>query len=280
MISDNQINTVYFSNVTQETFPNEIAKLKNLIESEAFHVDLIAETQDFYCRDFMPVQVDKNDFVQFVFRPATYFERKDYKHISNPVSIELFNRLSRPRYSPLILDGGNIVRWEDKAVITRRVFKDNLYQFPSDDAIVERLQFDLKCKVLLIDEYPEEATGHADGLIRFIDSKTVFINEPDPKFQDWETKFRADLKNYGLKPIELPCAMGNNSETADGLYINYLQVGKLIVVPQFDFQETDDVAVKTIKKNVGSDFKVATIRATWIAKYGGVLNCSSWGILK
>lgn len=69
-------------------------------------------------------------------------------------------------------------------------------------------------------------------------------------------------------------------KTADGLYTNYLHVGKLIVAPQFGFKETDDVAVETIKKNVGYDFKIATLKVNWIAKSGGLLNCSSWGILK
>jgi len=35
----------------------------------------------------------------------------------------------------------------------------------------------LKCQVIIIPEYPHELTGHADGLIRFIDDDTVFINE-------------------------------------------------------------------------------------------------------
>lgn len=280
MIIDCQINTVYFSSQTQEVFPEEFKKLTTLIELEGYQVGLLAEADDFYCRDFMPVQVEKNDFVQFVFRPAAYFNRKDYRHISNPVYIELFNSLPQPRYSPLILDGGNVIKWKDKVIITNRVIKDNLYQYPSEEAIIERLEFDLKCKVLFIHEYPEEATGHADGLIRFIDSNTVFINEADPRFEEWESNFRADLKNYGLKYIELPCPMEDEKDTADGLYINYLQVGKLLIVPQFGIRETDSAAVAIIKRNVDDDFKIVTINANWIAKYGGVLNCSSWGILK
>ncbi|WP_297085412.1 agmatine deiminase family protein [uncultured Draconibacterium sp.] len=280
MITDRQINTVYFSSQTQGESPQEFEELVNIIESEGYHVGLIAEADDFYCRDFMPVQIVKNDFVQFIFRPASYLNRSDYRFISNPVYIELFNNFKQPRYSPIILDGGNIIKWKDKVVITRRVIKDNLYQFPSEEAIVYRLEYDLKCQVLLIDEYPEESTGHADGLIRFIDSDTVFINQPNPKFQDWEDKFRIDLKNYGLKFIELPCPMDENMKTADGLYINYLQVGELIIVPQFGINKTDGLALETIKKNVSADMKVKSVNASWIAKYGGVLNCSSWGILK
>lgn len=280
MITDSQTNTVYFSIETEDVYPDEFAELKKIIEAQGYQVGLLAEADDFYCRDFMPVQVTKNDFVQFIFRPAAYFERKDYRHISNPVYIELFNSLPQPRYSPLILDGGNIIKLEDKAIVTKRVIKDNLYQFPSEDAIIERLKFDLKCKVLLIDEYPEEATGHADGLIRFIDSSTVFINEPDPKFQEWENKFRADLTGYSLKYIELPCPMGEKIKTADGLYINYLQVGNLIIVPQFGIKEADGIAVDIIEANVGNNIKVVPMEANWIAENGGVLNCSSWTILK
>ncbi len=52
----------------------------------------------------MPVQVGENDFVQFVFRPKAYFDKKQYAEITNPVLTELVNNLHPPRYSPLILE--------------------------------------------------------------------------------------------------------------------------------------------------------------------------------
>jgi hypothetical protein len=66
----------------------------------------------------MPLLVAKDDFVQFVFRPKAHFKPDEYLGITNPVLVELMNNLPRPRYCPLILDGGNIVKASNKVIIT------------------------------------------------------------------------------------------------------------------------------------------------------------------
>lgn len=56
------------------------------------------------------------------------------------------------------------------------ILKDNSYQFQEAE-ILAKLEKDLQCRVIIIPEYPGELTGHADGLIRFIDDITGFIND-------------------------------------------------------------------------------------------------------
>jgi agmatine deiminase len=153
MKTDSQTNTVYFSNLLPEEHPKEFKELSEIIESDGYKVKLLIETYDFYCRDYMPVQVAEDDFVQFVFRTKAYFEPEEYSWISNPVLLELINNLPRPRYSPIILDGGNIAKASDKVIITDRVFKDNSYQFTKAE-IIAQLKKDLKCQVIIIPEYP------------------------------------------------------------------------------------------------------------------------------
>lgn len=99
MITDNQTNTVYFSNLTPEDFPKQFNELNRIITSAGFQVKLLAETYDFYCRDYMPVQVGEDDFVQFVFRPKAYFEKDQYYEITNPILVGLVNKLEPPRFS-------------------------------------------------------------------------------------------------------------------------------------------------------------------------------------
>ena len=66
-------------------------------------------------------------------------------------------------------------------IITDRVLKDNRYLFENDEAIRKELEKDRKCEVIIIPEYHKEKTGHADGLIRFIENKKAFINETQDK---------------------------------------------------------------------------------------------------
>ena len=281
MIIDQQTTTVYFSNELEEENYKKFNQLRTIIEDNGYKTKLLIETEDFYCRDYMPVQVGENDFVQYVFRPEAYLEEYEYKYITNPYKVQLHNKLPKPRYSLLILDGGNIIKWKDKVIITERVLIDNRYQFPNDKAIIERLKSDLKCDIIIIPEYPDEKTGHADGLIRFIDENRVFINDikSDPN-QEWVKKFLSVLDDAQLKAVEIPCEVAPNQDNAHGLYINYLHVGDLIILPQFgeEFIQSDKKALKIMNDVFGETHTIVPFESNWISKYGGVLNCSSWGI--
>lgn len=277
MITDQQTNTVYFSNTLPEEYPEECSQLMALIKEQAYAVKLLIGADDFYCRDFMPVQVSETDFVQFVFRPEAYLKGEGLNYLTDPMYVQFMTPgLIKPKYSSIILDGGNVIKAEDKAIITERVLKDNRYQFASDAAIIERLEFDLNCKVIIIPEFPDEETGHADGLIRFIDSDRVFINERDKNNTEWEDNLRKVLNEYNIKYTELPCPVDEAMETAEGLYLNYLHVGDFIVVPQFGFHEDAD-ALKLIERTF-PNCKVVGFKANWLAKEGGVFNCASWTV--
>lgn len=81
MITDQQTNTVYFSNLLQEAYPKQFQKLMELITSAGYKVKLLVGTDDYYCRDYMPVQVSETDFIQFVFSPEAYLKGEDLNFI-------------------------------------------------------------------------------------------------------------------------------------------------------------------------------------------------------
>jgi len=68
-----------------------------------------------------------------------------------------------------------------------------------------------------------------------------------------------------------------NSEDATGLYINYLHVGNLVVVPQFGLRE-DEQALQTFREVLGKRYTVVPFNARWISEHGGVLNCATWTV--
>ena len=281
MITDHQTNTVYLADSCLEIDEKkEFLRFKSFLEKQGTKVKILNGTEDYYCRDFMPVQLFYKEFVQFVFRPERYLKEKELEFISSPQRVELENKLVKSTYSNIILDGGNVVKWEDKVIITDRVIKDNLYQFSSSDAIILQLEKELKCRIIIIPEYPGDATGHADGLIRFIDKDTVFINaaysEPE---KEWLNDFLNVLSENQLIHINLPCTLEDRQETAEGLYINYLHVGNLIVVPQFG-QDEDRVALEIMTEVFGSKRNVQPYPANWIAEYGGVFNCATWTVFE
>ncbi len=280
MITDCQANTVYFAEDTKEEFPEEFLQLEDIIKSEGYGVDVLEGTNDFYCRDYMPVQLTEKDFVQFVFRPDKFLEENALKYESNPVQIALLNQLPTPRHSKIILDGGNIVKWKDKVIITDRVYKDNIHQFSGKDELLKELEVTLQCNVIIVPEYPNEETGHADSLIRFIDGNRVFINETGKEpHTDWLEGFLKIIEINNLDFIELPCPVFGEHEDAKGLYINFLNIGNAILVPQFEIEQ-DEKALQVFKHVFSDKKRIIPYPSSWIAKYGGVLNCLSWNVIK
>ncbi|NJK85494.1 MAG: agmatine deiminase family protein [Bacteroidales bacterium] len=280
MIADHHTNTIYLADAGFYETKKEFLRFRRFLEKQGLNVKILKGTEDMFCRDYMPVQVANDEFVQFVFRPENYIKHSEAEFISNPVRIELENRLVRPKYSTIVLDGGNVVQWEDKVIMTDRVIRDNLYQFSSEEDILRQLEKELRCKVILIPEYEGDETGHADSLVRFIDSNTVLINdayrEPD---KSWLRKFLSVLAENGLEHVNLPCTLEYGQETADGLYMNYLQLGKCIVVPQFGLEE-DEMALKIMEEVFGNRNRVVPYPADWIAEYGGVFHGVTWTILE
>ncbi len=280
MIADHQTNTVYLADACLFLEGNDFAGFRKFLAKQGVKVKLLDLTNDYFCRDYMPVQVSEKDFVQFIFRPGRYFDISEHDLISNPAKIELENKLVQPKYSSLILDGGNVVKWTDKVIVTDRVIKDNRYWFSSDDAVIRQLENDLQCKVIIIPEYPGDNTGHADGLVRFADADTVLVNDPEtePK-RSWLKEFLTVLSANGLRHIPLPCTVEDRQDTAIGLYINYLHASDLVVVPQFGIRE-DPQAMEIMQQVFGSANRVVPFTANWIAEYSGVFNCVSWTVVE
>ncbi len=281
MITDHQTNTVYLADSCLDMEEKkEFRKFKSFLEKHKMNVKILKGTEDFYCRDFMPIQLSEKEYVQFIFRPERYLKENELEFISSPQRVGLENNLVQPKYSNIILDGGNVVKWEDKVIITDRVIKDNLYQFSDSETILKQLEKELRCKVIIIPEYPGDATGHADGLIRFMDKDTVFINDAySVPEKEWLNEFLNILSENKLIHINLPCTLEEGDETAEGLYINYLHVGNLIVVPQFG-QDEDQVALEIMTRAFGGKCNVLPYPANWIAEYGGVFNCATWTVLE
>jgi agmatine deiminase len=274
-------NTVYFANVLAEEYPKEFGELHKIISAHGYKVKLLVGTDDFFCRDFMPVQTTKNTFVQFVFRPEAYLKGEERSYLTDPMYVQFMTpKLTKPHYSPLILDGGNVILGQEKAIVSSRVLSDNAYQFPNKEAILQRLHTDLQREIIIIPQYPNEETGHADGLIRFINDNTVFINSTknEPQ-QTWLKALKEVLSLHNMAYQELPCMVNDAMDTAEGLYINFLQVGNLIVMPQFGNPTVDALSLEKVSKAF-KGFTVIPFSANWIAKEGGVFHCMSWVVME
>lgn len=86
------------------------------------------------------------------------------------------------------------------------------------------------------------------------------------------------IKATGLDCVTLPYNPYQNRTMtqANGIYINYLQMKGLIVMPIYGMQE--DHEAFRLMEAIFPDSTIATIDCNDIANHGGVLNCISWNI--
>ncbi len=174
MIIDKETNKVYFSSQSKYDFKGELLGIQSILKKHNINWEYIEGTKDYFCRDYMPVQVAEKRLVQFKFHPDYLLRPDRLKYLTNIKEVHNKNEFLNDfdiTFSNIILDGGNVIKWKDKVIITDKVFTENKNLKPSD--IINELKQILECEIIIIPSYPNEETGHADGLVRFIDGNTV-----------------------------------------------------------------------------------------------------------
>jgi len=89
---------------------------------------------------------------------------------------------------------------------------------------------------------------------------------------------RKILENYGFEVTEMRFNNKVTSPCADlnWAYINFLQVGKNIIMPKFNIEE--DTLAQQYIKTAFPNCNIRQIEMADIAKEAGALHCISWNI--
>ncbi len=230
----------------------------------------------------MPVQTPSGKLIQFRYDPSYLKDpkysdsRSDVKHVDNVNNIN-------PVFSNINLDGGNVVMHGNKAIITDRIFSENP-DWTRENLMTELARL-LECEIIIIPAYKTDYdfTGHADGMMRFVDDNTVLVNNLEQDFVYMKTNIIKALDKANLKYINFPWfehKIKGNSDHAIGIYLNYLEVGNLIVMPVFGVSGNKDAEAYAKLKEVFPDKVIETINYNDIALTGGILNCTTWVVNK
>lgn len=232
----------------------------------------ISNTKDIWVRDFMPVKTRTGRYISFRYEPSYLDDDPDLKtdfrrDISEQVSLEDIV------YSNINLDGGNVVfsPSNQKVVISDRVVSEN--NAYSSAKLVKELERLLEAQVIIIPSLSMryDMTGHADGMVRFIDESTVLGNRV-PGGNTLEKRIASIFQSHGIHTVEFPY-FDSKGISAEGCYLNYLETVSHIFLPTFG-NETDreviDLAAAVFSKTV------VPVCISEIAEYGGGLNCISW----
>ncbi len=237
---------------------------------------LIPSTKDIWCRDYMPIQNGVGEFIQFAYKPDYLKSPKHSKTITN-VKASCRKIKIKTIKSKIIVDGGNIVYCGGKVIMCDKVLKENKHLHEKD--LTEQIRKLLRVNhVILIPTHPDDICGHADGVLRFLDKRTVLINDFKKESPQYRMELLYALKKHKLKWIEMPYNTSENKTSFDatGIYINFLQMKGVIFLPIYGLNE-DAKAVKLFSKLFKKE-KIIPVKCNSLAKEGGVLNCISWTI--
>ena len=300
MITDNLTNRVYFSSLLPKKCPILNAHITEALQKRGIPFFYLSGTKDIWCRDYMPIQIDDRFYVFYDYTP-NYLQDKIGQtlqtipeNVFNNESNNLLRLLPRSYMTEvhfdglrpipvknmlyhsiridLVLDGGNIVKCGDKIVMTDKVIIENENKSP--EGVQWLLEEAFRNKIIFLPWDRNEKYGHSDGIIHYLGDNRVLMTN----YSDFDKTFAKNYLRVLEKHFDVVTLTYNvkRKHERSWAYINFLQVGNLILVPQLGIPE-DELALEQISKAL-PDCEVEGIPALEAVRRGGALNCISWNI--
>jgi agmatine deiminase len=275
MIAEWDTNTLFVSDLLEKKFPALVASLRAVLIDVP--IEIITGTADIWCRDYMPIQLDQDRFCQFVYAPDYL---RGYEELLTPPDKCRLPLMLDYRQEPLVLDGGNVVASRTKVILTEKVYKEN----PGIERrrLRARLEEIFQAECVFIPKQAGDDIGHSDGVVRFLDENRVLMNDYSTVDPGYGGRVRSVLEKKGLEVETLPMFEEKGRrrcggvESAVGIYINYLRVGGVVVLPGFDQPEDREAIEKA--KQIMPCAVLWQVQCRTLAEEGGVLNCVSWTV--
>lgn len=276
MIADHETNVVYVADVLERRFPSVHGGLKSILDRHGIPLRTIPGTRDVWCRDYMPIQTSEDRFVQFRYAPD-YLTGK-YRRLRSDGEIgPTLPSIKNCVRSEIVLDGGNVVGWGGRAIVTDKVFSENPNL--SREAVADALKADLGLsELIVVPQEPYDPIGHTDGMICWLNENLVLVNEYSTVGEPFRRRIRRSLRRHRLDVLELPYepqpgGRGGMS-TAAGNWMNFLRIRDLLIVPVFGLNGVD--RAMAILSDVHPGYAIEAVACRDLAEEGGLLHCVTW----
>lgn len=282
MIADWQTNRVYVSGLLRQKFPDTYRRISDALKTFGYTLEDLPNTRDIWARDYMPIQVSNDKFIEYRYDPD-YLQGgpddKQTREIKTYPDMVCDSIGLKTVKSDMIIDGGNVVKSENTLILTDKVIWENKRHY-SQKALIRQLHetFEVE-KVVLMPRDDECIYGHADGMLRFVNQDTVLISGfYDTADKEFRTQILKSLEKANLQWDWL--RVSKNEVEYNIAYINFLQTKDFILTPALDRSE-DDVAMDQISKyypDYATQNRIHKIPMKEITRNDGALNCISWTI--
>lgn len=275
MVNDSDSNKLFITDLLLNHHP---AIAKTIIATCCLHgieVGTVNHANDYWCRDFMPLQINKNKFVQFVYDPS-YYKHKKYRHLKTDVAELNYSLAGEIIFSDIVLDGGNVCSYNDTAIISEKVLRDNpLYSRTKlTSALSNLLELD---KIVFIPTVPYDVTGHADGMVKFINEDTIFLNDFSKTCShSYLKKLHKAIKGFNVVSMTNEFHRNKSKDDATGDYINMIVVKELIFLSSYGYP-SDELALRTVQAAY-TTHTIIQVKTNDLAEKGGILHCATWSL--
>ena len=241
-------------------------------------------TDSFWCRDYGPFFVEKNDelaivdfsYVGWLIRPIDNLYPTLYGMINN-IDYSFYTNFL------LCLQGGNYMTdGEGQAMIAEGpLHKRFLNRFLTNEEIIDILKSNLGLnEVYIFKSQKDDGTGHIDMYSKLLDESTVLVGAWDPtdvNYQILEDN-AINFSYLGLNVIRIPMLRNSSSENPTiWSYTNSLIINgthkKVVLVPQYNVSE-DSVAL-SIYQQAMPEYEIRGIDCRIIIPLGGAIHCTT-----
>jgi agmatine deiminase len=280
-MTDSHTNCVYLT-AALARHPVVFDTMVNELSGAGVEVKLISGTANIWARDFMPLQVGDH-FVKFRYQ----HDEKRWPQLHVPE--ECWRHIGDVRESHIRLDGGNVVRYRDRVLMTEIVFQHN--PDCSKVGLIDDLEELLEAEIILLPVEPEDDLGHSDGLCKWVNQNTVLVNDYNLTWvyeqQEYGRRLREALlaaclwvepfpfgyQSHIISEVEFRAKYpdGDAYGPAVGYYCNFLQTEGLILYPKFGVAKDHDTDLALRKWY--PDVTIKGIECIDLAQEGGLLHC-------
>ena len=270
MIKDTDANIVHFSSWLYTEFPEIFTGLTDILKEHCVEFEVNSHTNDLWCRDYMPIQIDDKRFVGYTYRPDYLWKRKaKRKYITDTHKMCKLMELDA-KYTDIVIDGGNVVKAGNRIIMTEKVFAENPEYTPK--VLQKELEKLFECELLFLPWDRAEKYGHSDGIVKEISADTVLMTN----YADFDSEVAAEMAKRlsQVFHVETLCYDTPKKDDRSWAYINFLSIGNLIVLPQLGIDH-DQLAYRQICDY----YPHCTVRGLNVVKSvacGGALNCITW----
>lgn len=273
-ITDYLSDQVFFSDLLPLKCPVLYNNLTEKLQEIGVSYGVLHNTKDIWCRDYMPIQIGARRFIFYKYNPD-YLQTPYYRRtITDVKQIDHINCLENAEtvHLDLIIDGGNIVKCGETIVMTEKVFAEN--RDKSHKEIIKQLESAFQSDFVFLPWDKDEIFGHSDGIVHYIGNNQILMTNYADFNPEMASKFMKILgRNFEVIPLTYNVKKSHQKSWA---YINFLQVGAKVFVPQLGIKE-DEMALQQITEAMPGH-EVVGIPALEAVRKGGALNCISWNV--